>query len=59
LYLLLDGHSNKDISLIMQVSEETTKNHVSGILRAFGVQSRIQAVLAAGRHGYAKSSPSA
>jgi DNA-binding NarL/FixJ family response regulator len=59
LYLLLDGHSNKDISLIMQVSEETTKNHVSGILRAFGVQSRIQAVLAAGRHGYAKTSPSA
>jgi DNA-binding NarL/FixJ family response regulator len=59
LYLLLDGRSNKYISDILQLAEETTKNHVSGILRAFGVQTRVQAVLAAGRHGYTKSSSSA
>lgn len=59
LYLLLDGRSNKDISQILQLSDETTKNHVTGVLRAFGVQTRIQAVLAAARHGYVKTSPSA
>ena len=58
LFLLLDGHSNKDISRALQLSDETTKNHVTAILRNFGVQSRVQAVLAAGRHGYAKSEPS-
>ncbi len=59
LYLLLDGRSNKDISQLLQLSDETTKNHVSGILRVFGVQTRVQAVLAAARHGYVKSAPSA
>lgn len=59
LYLLLDGRSNKDISQLLQLSDETTKNHVSGILRVFGVQTRVQAVLAAARHGYTKSAPSA
>ena len=59
LYLLLDGRSNKDISQTLQLSDETTKNHVSGILRVFGVQTRVQAVLAAGRRGYTKSAPSA
>ena len=57
LYLLLDGRSNKDISQTLQLSDETTKNHVSGILRVFGVQTRIQAVLAAARRGYIKSTP--
>lgn len=59
LYLLLDGRSNKDISQLLQLADETTKNHVSGILRVFGVQTRVQAVLAAARHGYVKSAPSA
>jgi DNA-binding NarL/FixJ family response regulator len=52
LQLLLQGRSNKDISQLLHLSEETTKNHVSGVLRAFGVQTRIQAVLAAARFGY-------
>ena len=56
LQLLLQGRSNKDISAILHLSDETTKNHVSGILRAFGVQTRIQAVLVASRHGYVKAS---
>ncbi len=56
--LLLDGYSNKDISRTLQLADETTKNHVSAILRRFGVQTRVQAVLAAGRCGYKKSEPS-
>lgn len=58
LALLLDGRSNKEISQHLDLAEETTKNHVTAILRAFGVKTRIQAVLAAARHGYAKSLPS-
>lgn len=58
LALLLDGRSNKEISQNLDLADETTKNHVTAILRAFGVKTRIQAVLAAARHGYAKSLPS-
>ena len=54
LHLLLDGRSNKEISQTLQLADETTKSHVTGILRAFGVQTRIQAVLAAPRYGYIK-----
>lgn len=59
LYLLLDGRSNKEISQTLELADETTKNHVTGILRAFGVQTRIQAVLTAPRYGYIKSDSSA
>ncbi|MDD5336021.1 MAG: response regulator transcription factor [Rhodoferax sp.] len=58
LYLLLEGRSNKEISQLLQLSDETTKNHVTGVLRAFGVQNRVQAVLAAAQLGYVKTSPS-
>ena len=59
LYLLLDGCSTKDISQALQLGEETAKSHVGAIMRAFGVRTRIQAVVAAGRFGYARSgSPS-
>jgi DNA-binding NarL/FixJ family response regulator len=50
--LLLAGASNKIISRKLHISDETTSSHVSAILRFFGVESRIQAVLAAGRLGY-------
>lgn len=59
LALMLEGRSNKYISQTLQLSEETTKNHVSGVLRAFGVRTRVQAVLAAERHGYTRSGPAA
>lgn len=59
LHLLLDGYSNKEISKTLSLSDETVKNHVTAILRGFGVQTRTQAVLAANRHGYGKSAPSA
>lgn len=54
LYLLLDGNSNKDISRQLQVSEETVKNHVTGIFKFFGVQTRIKVVVAATQQGYTK-----
>lgn len=59
LYLLLEGRSNKEMSDALCLGDETIKNHVSAILKVFGVKTRVQAVLAAGRHGYAKSVPSA
>lgn len=55
LQLLLDGYTNKEIGRMLYLSEETVKNHVSSILRCFGVTTRTQAVLAANRHGYAST----
>ena len=55
LQFLLDGYTNKEIGRLLFLSEETVKNHVSSILRGFGVSTRTQAVLAANRHGYARS----
>lgn len=55
LQLLLDGYTNKEIGRMLYLSEETVKNHVSSILRSFGVTTRTQAVLAANRHGYAST----
>lgn len=52
LFLLLQGCTNREISQKLQLGEETTKTHVSGVFRAFGVKNRIQAVLVAGQHGY-------
>ena len=48
---LLNGRTNREISVSMNLSEETVKSHVSAILRVLGVQTRMQAVLAAGRLG--------
>lgn len=59
LYLLLAGSSNKEISRVLQVSEETVKNHVTGLFKVFGVQTRIKVVVAATQLGYAKSISSA
>lgn len=52
LQLLLDGLTNKEIGRLLDLSDETVKNHVSNILRCFGVATRTQAVLAARKHGY-------
>lgn len=52
--LMLAGHSNKQISVTLGLSEETIKSHVSAVLRAFGVQTRMQAVLAATEQGYGR-----
>ena len=57
LQLLLDGLSNRDISQRMSLSVDTVKDHLGGIMRALGVQTRTQAVLAAARYGYRSSPP--
>ena len=57
LQLLLGGYSNRDISEQLTLSDETVKNHVTSILRGFGVKTRTQAALEAGRWGYARSAP--
>ncbi|NDP39305.1 MAG: response regulator transcription factor [Rhodoferax sp.] len=56
LALLLDGRSNKNISDALALSDDTVKNHVTALLRAFNVNNRVQLVLAASRQGYAPSS---
>jgi len=57
LRLLLEGCSNREISETLGLSDETTKTHVTSILRGFGVKTRMQAALEAGRWGYGKTSP--
>jgi DNA-binding NarL/FixJ family response regulator len=49
LMLLLQGKSNKDIARRLGLSVETIKDHVAAVLRALGVSSRTQAVLAVGQ----------
>jgi DNA-binding NarL/FixJ family response regulator len=54
---LLDGRSNREISELLNVSDETVKTHVAAILRHFSVQNRTQAVVAAARRGYRSNNP--
>ncbi|HEX6692472.1 MAG TPA: response regulator transcription factor [Burkholderiales bacterium] len=51
LALLLKGLSNKLIARKLDISENTTKIHVSAVLDALGVSTRTQAVIAASRLG--------
>lgn len=46
LQLLLQGKPNKEIARQLNLSVETVKDHVQAVLRALGVGSRTQAVLA-------------
>lgn len=48
LMLLSEGKLNKQIAYDLTVSEATVKAHVSAILQKLGVESRTQAVIAAG-----------
>ncbi len=51
LMMLSDGLLNKQIAYELSVSEATVKAHVSAILTKLGVESRTQAVIAAGKIG--------
>jgi NarL family two-component system response regulator LiaR len=51
LKLLALGKSNKEVSLLLKIGEQTTKTHVSHILEKLGVPSRTQAALYAIRIG--------
>jgi hypothetical protein len=52
LYGMMDGRSNREIALELNVSEETVKTHVSAILRFFNAENRTQAALAAVESGF-------
>ena len=47
-----DGNTNKQIANILQISEQTIKNHVSAILRKLNANDRAHAVVLAIRHGW-------
>lgn len=51
LALLMEGKNNKLICRALDLAEPTVKNHISAILRALGVSSRTEAVLAVTRSG--------
>ncbi|GAB4218004.1 MAG: response regulator transcription factor [Rhodoferax sp.] len=52
LHWLMQGQSNREIAQTLMLSEETIKTHVSVLLRAFGVKTRVQLALEADRWGY-------
>ena len=48
------GMSNKEIAGMLAISHQTVKNHVTSILRKFGVEDRTQAVVYALKRGWVK-----
>ena len=51
LALMVHGDSNKEIAVVLSISETTVKSHVSNLLSKLGVQSRTQAAYQAVRLG--------
>ena len=49
---IANGNSNKKIARILQISEQTIKNHVSNILRKLNANDRAHAVVIAIRYGW-------
>jgi len=47
-----EGLSDKEIARRLSVSHETVRTHMVNILGKLGVESRLQALLLAVRHGY-------
>ncbi len=57
LQLMVDGVSNEEIADTLVLSIQTVRNHASSIYRKLGVNSRVEAVLAAIRLGMEPSPP--
>jgi len=49
---IAEGHSNKEIAHILEISEQTIKNHVSAILRKLNANDRAHAVALALHSGW-------
>jgi DNA-binding NarL/FixJ family response regulator len=49
---LAKGMSNKQIAVLLGISHQTVKNHVTSILRKLDVEDRTQAAIYALRHGW-------
>jgi two-component system nitrate/nitrite response regulator NarL len=48
---LAEGHSNKGIARVLEITDGTVKLHVKAILRKLGVRSRVEAAVLAVEHG--------
>jgi DNA-binding NarL/FixJ family response regulator len=51
---IVEGRSNKEIAVALEISPQTVKNHVTSILRKLGVDDRTQAALYALRRGWVR-----
>ncbi|GER81146.1 MAG: DNA-binding response regulator [Anaerolineae bacterium] len=49
---MVRGMSNKEIAGLLDISHQTVKNHVTSVLRKFGVEDRTQAVIYAIKRGW-------
>jgi len=48
------GKSNKEVALLLGISQQTVKNHVTAILRKLGVEDRTQAAIFAVKRGWVR-----